>query len=191
LSQYSATWRGYSGSSSVRLGIDLSVPQSSGSVNRDDYRWSPGLRGHRLVGRSPGRGGCRHLRRREGHLPPELGAHPGREVSEHPGRRCPEAAKKIYKRDDCENDRQRKYWDEVKLPFIYGICRLYDGAGHEEAKRIAAIIRDHAANNEPIVCRYSVEGATLNKEDNRLLESVVRRVAVTVKALQPHRSLGV
>lgn len=91
------------------------------------------------------------------------------------------AAKKIYKRDDCENDRQRKYWDEVQLPFIYGVCRLYDGAGHEEAKRIAAIIRDHAANNEPIVCRYSVEGATLRKEDNKLASSVVRRVAVTVK----------
>jgi GGDEF domain-containing protein len=90
-------------------------------------------------------------------------------------------AKKIYKRDDCENDRQRRYWDEIKLPYIYGVCRLYDGAGHEEAKRIAAIIRDHAANNEPIVCRYSVEGATLKKEDNRLAESVVRRVAVTVK----------
>lgn len=91
------------------------------------------------------------------------------------------AAKKIFSREDCENDRQRMYWDEIKLPYIYGVCRLYDGAGHEEAKRIAAIIRDHAANNEPIVCRYSVEGATLRKEDNKLSSSVVRRVAVTVK----------
>jgi GGDEF domain-containing protein len=90
-------------------------------------------------------------------------------------------AKKIFKRDDCDTDRQRKYWDEIKMPYIYGVSRLYDGAGHEEAKRIAAIIRDHAANNEPIVCRYSVEGATLDKKDNRLAESVVRRVAVTVK----------
>ncbi len=91
------------------------------------------------------------------------------------------AAKKIYSRSDCETDRQRMYWDEIKLPYIYGLCRLYDGAGHEEAKRIAAIIRDHAANNEPIVCRFSVEGATLTKEDNRLVSSIVRRVAVTVK----------
>jgi GGDEF domain-containing protein len=91
------------------------------------------------------------------------------------------AAKKIYQRSDCENDRQRMYWDDVKLPFIYGVARLYDGAGHEEAKRIAAIIRDHVANNEPIVCRYSVEGATLKKEDNRLKESLVRRVAITIK----------
>jgi hypothetical protein len=35
------------------------------------------------------------------------------------------------------------------LPFIYGICRLFDGAGHENAKAIAAIVRDNAANNEP------------------------------------------
>lgn len=90
-------------------------------------------------------------------------------------------AKKIFSRSDCDNERQRMYWDEIKLPYIYGVCRLYDGAGHEEAKRIASIIRDHAANKEPIICRYSVEGATLNKEDNRLKESVIRRVAVTVK----------
>lgn len=90
-------------------------------------------------------------------------------------------AKKIFKRDDCENDRQRMYWDEIQLPFIYGVSRLYDGAGHEEAKRIAAIIRDHVANDELVVCRYSVEGSTLKKEDNRLKDSVVRRVAITVK----------
>lgn len=91
------------------------------------------------------------------------------------------AAKKIYNKDDCENDRQRGYWDQVKLPFIYGVCRLYDGAGHEEAKRIAAIVRDHVANKEMVVCRFSVEGSTLEKEGNRLKASVIRRVAVTVK----------
>lgn len=91
------------------------------------------------------------------------------------------AAKKIFNKDDCENDRQRMYWDQVKLPFIYGVCRLYDGAGHEEAKRIAAIVRDHVANDELVVCRFSVEGSTLEKEGNRLKASVIRRVAVTVK----------
>jgi len=39
-------------------------------------------------------------------------------------------AKKIFKRDECDNDRQRKYWDEIKMPYIYGVARLYDGAGH-------------------------------------------------------------
>src|SRR5262245_35192186 len=91
------------------------------------------------------------------------------------------AAKKIFSRADCENDRQRMYWDEVKLPFIYGVARLDDCACHDDARAIAAIIRDHAANDEPILCRYSVEGATLDKKDNRLKESVVRQVAITVK----------
>lgn len=91
------------------------------------------------------------------------------------------SARKIYSEDDCENDRQRMYWNEIKLPFIYGVMRLRDGAGHEEAKRIAALIRDDVANGEMIVCRFSVEGSTLDKEGNRLKESIIRRVAVTVK----------
>jgi diguanylate cyclase (GGDEF)-like protein len=91
------------------------------------------------------------------------------------------AAKKIFGPDDCENDRQYAYWQKVKLPFIYGICRLFDGAGHENAKAIAAIIRDNAAHGEMLVCRFSVEGSTLEKEGNRLKASVIRRVAVTVK----------
>lgn len=90
-------------------------------------------------------------------------------------------AKKIFNRDDCDTDRERMYWDEIKLPFIYGVSRLYDGAGHEKAKAIAAIIRDHVANGEKVICRYSVEGSTLHKEDNRLADSIVRRVAITVK----------
>lgn len=99
-------------------------------------------------------------------------------------------AKKIYSEKDCENERQRKYWREVKLPYIYGIMRLYDGAGHEEAKRIAAMIRDHAANEEPITCRLSVEGSTLSRKDNYLEESIIRRVAVTVKPCNKTANTG-
>jgi diguanylate cyclase (GGDEF)-like protein len=91
------------------------------------------------------------------------------------------AAKKIYSAADCENDRQLKYWEQVRLPFIYGICRLFDGAGHENAKAIAAIVRDNAAHGEMLVCRFSVEGSTLEKDGARLKASIIRRVAVTVK----------
>jgi GGDEF domain-containing protein len=90
-------------------------------------------------------------------------------------------AKKIYKESDCDNDREKMYWNQVKKPILYGKIRLYDGAGHDEAKRLAAIIRDHAANNEKIVVRYSVEGSTLKREGNRLLASVIRRIALTTK----------
>lgn len=90
-------------------------------------------------------------------------------------------AKKVFKESDCDNARQRAFWKKVRHPFIYGVCRLYDGAGHEGAKALAAQIRDHHANNEPILVRFSVEGSTLEKEGNTLKRSVIRRVALTLK----------
>jgi diguanylate cyclase (GGDEF)-like protein len=90
-------------------------------------------------------------------------------------------AKKIYSRSDCDTDRQRMYWDQIQLPYIYGICRLYDGAGHDNARGLAAMIRDHVANGEMIAVRFSVEGSTLERVGNRLKQSVIRRVALTLK----------
>src|SRR5688572_20970386 len=58
-------------------------------------------------------------------------------------------AKKIFKESDCDTDRERLYWNQVKVPYIYGMVRLYDGAGHSGAQALAAQIRDHHANEEP------------------------------------------
>lgn len=91
------------------------------------------------------------------------------------------SARKIMKETDCSSSRERLYWKKVKHPFIYGVCRLYDGAGHEGAKALAAQIRDHHANGEPILVRFSVEGSTLSKDGNVLKRSVIRRVALTLK----------
>lgn len=89
---------------------------------------------------------------------------------------------KVMTASDCETDRQKEYWEKVgKIPFIYGMCRLYDGAGHSGAQALAAQIRDHNANNEPILVRFSIEGSTLDRKGNRLLSSVARRVAATLK----------
>lgn len=90
-------------------------------------------------------------------------------------------AKKIYKRSDCSDERQRQYWDMVKLPYIYVRCRLFDGSEHPGAKALAAIIRDYKSNNEPILVRYSIEGSTLEKDGSRLKRSIARRVAATIK----------
>lgn len=90
-------------------------------------------------------------------------------------------AKKVMTEGDCDNARQRAYWKKVKHPFVYGVCRLYDGAGHEGAKALAAQIRDHHANGEPILVRFSVEGSTLEKDGPVLKRSVIRRVALTLK----------
>ncbi|CAB4127227.1 hypothetical protein UFOVP75_91 [uncultured Caudovirales phage] len=90
-------------------------------------------------------------------------------------------AKKIYELADCDDERQKMYWKKLQVPYIYGVCRLFDTAGHVEAQNIAAIIRDCAAHEELVVCRFSVEGSTLEKDGNKIVRSVVRRVAVTVK----------
>lgn len=90
-------------------------------------------------------------------------------------------AKKIMSEKDIEDDRQRYYWEKVKeIPYLYGVVRLYDGAGHIGAQAIAAQIRDHVANNEPILIRWSIEGSTLKRKDNILEESVAKRVALTL-----------
>lgn len=92
-------------------------------------------------------------------------------------------AKKIYGPEDCTDERQLGYWQQVQLPMIYGICRLFDGSGHPGAIAAAAMIRDYQKNGEPLLIRYSIEGTTLSKDKgtNRLLESVARRIAATIK----------
>lgn len=91
------------------------------------------------------------------------------------------SAKKIYKREDCANDRERMYWDRVKVPFIYGVFELFDAEGHPNAVAAAAIIRHYHRRNLPITIRYSIEGSTLKKEGNRLVKTVCRAVASTIK----------
>lgn len=90
--------------------------------------------------------------------------------------------RKVFKESDCENDRQRDYWKQLKgIPFLYGVVRLYDGAGHEGAKALAAQIRDHVANQEPILVRYSIEGTTTKKEGHKIVSSIAKKVALTLK----------
>lgn len=92
------------------------------------------------------------------------------------------SVRKILKESDCENDRQREYWNKIKgIPFLYGVVRLYDGAGHEGAKALAAQIRDHVANDEVVLVRFSIEGTTVEKDGNRIKSSLAKRVALTLK----------
>lgn len=89
--------------------------------------------------------------------------------------------KKIYSEDDCSNDRERMYWKECHLPFIYGQFRLFDEAGHPGALAAAAIVRDQHAAGEKLILRFSIEGSTLEKEGNLLKASIARRCALTAK----------
>jgi hypothetical protein len=93
-------------------------------------------------------------------------------------------AKKLYKRDDCENDRQRKYWDEVKLPYLYIKVELFDSAedgDHAAAKAAAAMIRHYTRRGLNVLIRYSIEGSTLVMEDKTIKAAIARRVAATIK----------
>jgi hypothetical protein len=99
--------------------------------------------------------------------------------------------KKIYKASDCEGDRERMYWDQIKLPFIYGKFRLFDGAGHPSAIAAAASIRDMLHAGEDILIRFSIEGATLQRKGNVLEKSVARKVAATWKPCNKSANSGV
>lgn len=101
------------------------------------------------------------------------------------------SAKKIYKASDCEDDRQLEYWKKLKLPFIYGTVRLFDGAGHPGAVAAAAIIRDAMATGDKLLVQFSIEGTTLSKKGNRIESSIARRVAFTLKACNKSCESGV
>jgi diguanylate cyclase (GGDEF)-like protein len=89
--------------------------------------------------------------------------------------------KKIFELSDCDNNRQKDYYKKVgEVPYLYGMVRLYDAAGHSGAKDLAAQIRDHVAHDEQVLVRYSVEGSTLERDNNVIKTSIGRKVALTI-----------
>lgn len=103
-------------------------------------------------------------------------------------------AKKIFSAADCDTERERHYWDKVKVPYIYIVYRLFDGAGHRGAQALAAAIRDAHANGEQILVRLSIEGSTLDRDPsnkNHLTSSVARRVSATWKPCNRTCDVGV
>jgi len=88
---------------------------------------------------------------------------------------------KVFKASDCEDDRQRMFWKKVKeQPFLYGMVRLYDAAGHTGAEALAAQIRDAVYHDDEITVRYSVEGTTLERDGNIIKTSIARKVALII-----------
>jgi hypothetical protein len=91
-------------------------------------------------------------------------------------------AKKIFKAEDCENDRQKYYWDKVKAPFIYVKGHLYDDEDHPNARAAAAILRNIHKTDTPLQLKASVEGGVLARgiSDNSLLaRTKIHSVALT------------
>ncbi len=90
-------------------------------------------------------------------------------------------AKKIKKKSDCDNEREEMFWDACKVPFVYIIAELFDDEEHPGAVAAAAMIRFYKNRGMKVLAGFSVEGATLDKQDNILKRSVGRRVALTLR----------
>jgi hypothetical protein len=97
-------------------------------------------------------------------------------------------AKKIFKEEDCANERELYWWNKIKAPFLYVIGELFDGTGHAAAKDLAAMIKyDHLARQKGIpvknVVNFSIEGSKLETEKNgEIPKAIARKVTCTVAA---------
>lgn len=91
-------------------------------------------------------------------------------------------AKKIFKAEDCENDRQKYYWDQIKTPFIYAQGYLYDDQDHPNARAAAAILRNIHKADAPLKIKASVEGGVVArgiKDPSLLARTKIHSVALT------------
>lgn len=91
-------------------------------------------------------------------------------------------AKKIFKQDDCTDDRQKYYWEKVKSPYIYVKGVLYDDEEHPNARAAAAILRNIHKSDTPLKIKSSVEGGVQArgiKDPTLLARTKIHSVALT------------
>lgn len=91
-------------------------------------------------------------------------------------------AKKIFKEEDCEDDRQRYYWNKVKAPYIYVKGYLYSDEDHPNAKAAAAILRNIHKADVPLKLKASVEGGVISRglaDPSLLARTKIHSVALT------------
>ena len=91
-------------------------------------------------------------------------------------------AKKIFKSEDCDNERHRYYWEKIKAPYIYVAGELYNNEDHPNAKAAAAILRNIHREDVPLKLRASVEGGVISRgisDPTRLAQTKIHSVALT------------
>ena len=91
-------------------------------------------------------------------------------------------AKKIFKEEDCENDRHKYYWDKTHTPFVYAKGFLYDDEDHQNAKAAGAILRNIHKDDSPLKLKASVEGGVLQrgiKDPSLLARTKIHSIALT------------
>lgn len=91
-------------------------------------------------------------------------------------------AKKIFKTEDCDNERHKYYWEKIKAPYVYVKGYLYNNEDHTNAKATAAIIRNIHKEDSPLKLRASVEGGVISrgiKDPTRLARTKLHSIALT------------
>ncbi len=91
-------------------------------------------------------------------------------------------AKKIFKSDDCDGDREKYYWEKVKAPFIYVKGYLYDDEDHPNARAAAAILRNVHKADAPLKIKASVEGGVISRgvaDQSLLARTKIHSIALT------------
>lgn len=91
-------------------------------------------------------------------------------------------AKKILKAEDCDNERQKYYWEKVKAPYIYVKGILYDDEDHPNAKAAAAILRNIHKADVPLKLKASVEGGVISRgvsDPTLLARTKIHSIALT------------
>jgi len=91
-------------------------------------------------------------------------------------------AKKIFTSTDCDDDRQRYYWEKIKAPYIYVRGYLFDNDDHPNARAAAAIMRNIYKEDCPLKMKASVEGGVLARgirDETLLARTKIVKVALT------------
>lgn len=91
-------------------------------------------------------------------------------------------AKKIFSDADCDDDRQKYFWEKVKSPYIYVKGVLYDDDEHPNAKAAAAILRNIHKTDCPLKLKASVEGGVMARgirDESLLARTKIHSVALT------------
>lgn len=93
-------------------------------------------------------------------------------------------AKKILKKQDCDTDAQRYFWDKIKTPYVYVAGELFDHVGHTASMDVAAMLRydktiDVKKTNKLI--NFSIEGSRLGKKQGSMVpKCIARKVTITI-----------
>src|SRR5688500_12816074 len=91
-------------------------------------------------------------------------------------------AKKIFKAEDCDDDRQKYYWKKIKAPYIYGKGYLFNDEDHPNAKAAAAVLRNIHKSDCPLKVKLSVEGGVVSRgiaDPSLLARTKIHSCAVT------------